>query len=119
MASSGYSLYAIDFVSAFLNALSDPNVYIKPQDGVKIQDGSCWKLKRALYGTARASRLWHKTLEKLLHSLGFIRLVADACLYYRKDKILPELIFFHVDDLILRSTPEKRKMVCCKGTKEV
>lgn len=109
MALSGFSLYSIDFVSAFLNAISDPNVYVTPPEGVQIREGYCWKLKRALYGTQRAPRLWYKTLEKLLHNLGFIRSVADACLYYRRNENLTELIFFHVDDLILCTTSDKAK----------
>ena len=63
MASSVFPLYSIDFVSAFLNAISDPNVYVTFPIGVKIPDGYCRKLKKPLYGTARASRLWRKTLE--------------------------------------------------------
>lgn len=109
MAGSGYSLFSIDFVSAFLNAINDPHVYVTPPEGVKIRDGYCWRLKRALYGTARAPRLWHKTLELLLHNLGFVRSVADACLYYRRTKTLTELIFFHVDDLILCTVPNSAK----------
>ena len=109
MASYGFSLYSIDFVSAFLNAVSDPNMYVTPPTGVNIQDGYCWKLLRALYGTARAPRLWHKTLEKLLNSLLFTRSVADACMYFRKTDEHTEIIFFHVDDLILCTVPQKAK----------
>ena len=121
MAKSGFSLYSIDFVSAFLNAINDPHVYVTPPDGIEIRDGYCWKLNRALYGTARAPRLWHKTLENFLHSLGFLRSVADACLYYRKKKGLTDLIFFHVDDLILCTIHEEAKtfLKCVKKKFEI
>ncbi len=66
-------------------------------------------MKRALYGTARAPRLWHDTLETFLRNLEFLRSVADACLYYRKSKLTTEIIFFHVDDLILCTVPDKAK----------
>lgn len=70
-AHEGYTLSSIDFVLAFLNAANDPHVYLTPPKGIDIKSGYCWKLKRALYGTARAPRLWHKTLELFLRKLGF------------------------------------------------
>ena len=51
----------------------------------------------------------HKTLEKLLHSLGFICSVADALLCYRSFKEHVELIFFLIDDFILGTVPDKAK----------
>ena len=43
---AGFSLFSIDFVSEFLNAISDPDMFVKPPVGVEIEKGHCWKLKR-------------------------------------------------------------------------
>lgn len=48
-------------------------------------------------------------MENLLDNLGLTRSVADACLYYRKDDKLTELIIFHADDYILCATSENEK----------
>ena len=37
MNSGGYSLFSIDFVSAFLNGINDPHVYVTPPKGVSIK----------------------------------------------------------------------------------
>ena len=109
--SEGFSLFSIDFVSAFLNAVSDPDMYVRPPEGVEIQKGYCWKLKKAVYGSSRAPRLWHKTLEKFLRSIGFERSIADACLYHRKKRDNPAIIYFHVDDLIICSDFDSVKTI--------
>ena len=103
-----YSLFSIDFVSAFLNAINDPEMYVSPPLGVEIGKGKCWKLKKALYGSTRAPRLWHKTLEKFLRTIRFEKTVADPCLYYRKDKNNSTgVIFFYVDYPIICSNLKK------------
>ena len=40
-AKEGYSLNVIDFVSAFLNAINDPHVYVFPPDGLNKKSGNC------------------------------------------------------------------------------
>lgn len=107
--SQRFYLFSIACVSAFLNVISDHEAYVSFPQGITNEKGHNWRLKRALYGTVRDPRLWYKTLENLLHKLGFLRLVADTCLYYRKLNRIVELIFFHVGDLILCTTPEKAK----------
>lgn len=111
MFTSGFLLYSIDFVFAFLNAIDSSNVYVTPQQDVGIQDEYCWRLDKALYETARATRHWHKELETFLHSNGLLRSVANACLYYRRSKIPTELIFVSVDNLILCTEREKARFI--------
>ena len=99
----GYSLFSIDFVSAFLNAISDPDMHVSPPDGIQIESEHCWKLKKALHGSSRAPRLWHKTLEQFIRTMRFERSIADACLCHRKLRDNPDIIYFHVDNLIICS----------------
>lgn len=111
MLTSRFSLYSIDFVSAFLIVVNDRQVYVTPPQGVKIRDEYSWKLNRAHYGTARAPCFRHKTLEMFLHSIEFLCSVTEACLYYKKTNKLTELIFFHVVDVILCLKPEKARIL--------
>ena len=86
-ATSIFSLYSVNFVSAFLNATSDPHLYITTPQGIEIRDGYCWKLHRALYGTARAPRLWHKILENLYAaSDSYAQLQMPACTTEKRKK---------------------------------
>ena len=110
-ANDSYGLYSIDFVSAFLNAISDPEMYVTPPGGINIEEGKCWRLKKALYGSSRAPRLWHKTLEKFLGIVKFDRSVADACMYCKRECEFLSIIFFHVDDLIICARSKEAKQI--------
>ena len=59
-------------------------------------------LKRALYGTKQASRLWQDTLRKALEEIGFKQSSSDPCLYRWARKDGQEIILgVYVDDIIL------------------
>lgn len=102
-----YTLTSIGFLLAFLNAVSDENIYMYPPVGMQLPKGTCWKVLKAMYGTTRGPRLWHTTLETFLVSIGYRRSISDPCLFYRADKKHLELIFFHIDDLIICSTKSR------------
>jgi len=42
-----------------------------------------WKLRRPLYGSADAARIWYQTLDEQLVSQGFTRSEYDPCYYYK------------------------------------
>ena len=42
-----------------------------------------WKLRRPLYGSADAARIWYQTLDEQLISQGFTRSEYDPCYYYK------------------------------------
>ena len=59
------------------------------------------KLKKTLYGTKQASRLWQATLtEFLVKELGFVQSKADPCLYRLNKDGSTILIGVYVDDII-------------------
>ncbi|MBW0557458.1 hypothetical protein O181_097173, partial [Austropuccinia psidii MF-1] len=109
-----------DFVTAYLNSKlpEDESVYIELPDGfvewlketkptTYIEDIGIQlinnpktfviKLKKALYGLKQAARSWYETLGNWLIKNGFVKSMADACLFIGKDVIL----FAWVDDIIL------------------
>ena len=99
-----------DVSNAFTQASMDEHdVFIEPPKGFEIweQIGGKWftkllYLKRALYGTKQASRLWQNTLcSFLVDELHFKRSTTDPCLFrYQKGKD-SILLGIYVDDIIV------------------
>jgi len=84
-----------------------------PPDGVPIQDGFCWKLKKSIYGLKQAGRTWNRTLDAALINIGFQQLNAETCLYiYRSESGDICFLVVYVDDLLLatNSTTFMRKI---------
>ena len=78
-----------------------------PLEGVPIQPGYCWHLKRSIYGLKQAGQTWNKTLDRKLQDLGFIQLDAETCLYvFQKDDQVYFLVIY-VDDLLLTASTRK------------
>jgi len=109
-------LMQIDVSNAFTQAnMDDADVYVEPPKGPY----AVWEtingkrvsmllyLKRALYGTKQASRLWQSALREHLESQGFVASVADPCLY-RKCVGDEEIILgVYVDDIIVAYRGDK------------
>ena len=76
-----------DITNAFTQAvLDDVDIWVEPAKGFdKLRDrfGTfVLKLKKALYGTKQASRLWQQTLAAfLIDKLGFKRSTSDPCIF--------------------------------------
>ena len=88
-AGKGLSLDHFDVTSAFTQSEIDAEIYVEPPPGgftPKDTKGrpKVLKLKKALYGTKQASKLWQDTLVKHLTSnMGFKRLIYDPCLFIK------------------------------------
>jgi hypothetical protein len=94
----------MDIMTAYLNGELEEELYMLPLEGVLIEPGHCWCLKRSLYGLKQAGRTWNKTLDRKLRELGFTRLNAEMCLYvHRKDNQVCFLVVY-VDDLLLAAS---------------
>ena len=95
-----------DVTNAFTQAeIDDVDIWVEPPKGFdKLCDehGSfVLKLKKALYGTKQASRLWQATLtEFLVKDLGFVQSKSDPCLYRLEKDGGVLLIGVYVDDII-------------------
>ena len=96
-----------DVTNAFTQSDIDCDIFVEPPKGFsfKTKDGkpAVLKLKRALYGTKQASRLWQEKLAShLCDNMGFSRSTADPCLFSRRDKdgsII--LLGVYVDDIVV------------------
>jgi len=59
--------------------------------------GTALQLQKSLYGLKQDPRVWNKSFDSFLRSLGFMRSEADYSLYLRHDVI----IAVYVDDMSL------------------
>ena len=103
-------LMQLDVSNAFTQAeMDDADVYIEAPKGnfgdTEVIRGKVVSkllyLKRALYGTKQASRLWQNTLREFLVSLGFQQSTADPCVFrlvIERDEII---LGIYVDDILV------------------
>ena len=90
----GWSTCSIDYSNAFVQAILKKPMYIHlPRGfhaGVQHQHQKCClKLKRSLYGSIFAPKLWYKHLFKFLIDVeGFTPSKYDPCLLYKNDIML-------------------------------
>ena len=93
-----------DVTSAFTQADIDAEIYIEPPKGFesKGRDGQpqVLKLKKALYGTKQASRLWQQALVKRLVAMGFVQSKHDPCIFRYKGPHGECLVGAYVDDIL-------------------
>jgi hypothetical protein len=62
------------------------------------------KLKKALYGTVQASKLWYDKLTSVLEKFKYEQHPEDKCVYVKYSSSGTVLIAFHVDDLFIVHT---------------
>ena len=95
-----------DVTSAFTQSKIDAEIYVEPPKGFITRDKNdkpmMLKLKKALYGTKQASRLWQETLTNyLIKEMGFIQCKYDTCLYIKRKGEHMCILGVYVDDIIL------------------
>ena len=102
-----------DVTSAFTQSEIDAEIYVEapPGDFTSKDDMNrpkVLKLKKALYGTKQASKLWQDTLVKhLTTKMGFKRLTYDPCLFMKHEGSHVMIVGVYVDDVILaHNSPE-------------
>jgi hypothetical protein len=99
----GWTLHQMDVKITFLNGDIEEEVYIKQLDGFLIhgKESHVCRLKKALYGLKHAPRAWYVRIDGYLMSLGFIKSVVDANLYYKVLYCESLILILYVDDLFL------------------
>jgi len=108
--------HGMDIVTAFLYGIMDDEVYMEvpPHYPVpKGNEGLVLRLKKGLYGTPQAGRLWYKRLHDRLQEMGFVKNPYDHAIYIRKDKTGFAAIGVYVDDILIICS--KDNMISIKG----
>jgi len=99
-------IHQMDVTNAFLYGDIDAEIYVVPPEGVSDDlavPGTCWKLKRSLYGLKQSPRCWNKRLHDFLMSIGFHRAISDYATYTRGSGHNQTIIAIYVDDMLIMS----------------
>ena len=97
--------YGLDVSNAFARAEVDEDLYVEQPHGYE-QTGPngeplVCKLKKGLYGTKQAARLWHHTFRKHLLDDGWVPYECDPCIFSRNtSKYGLEFLGIYVDDCV-------------------
>jgi len=96
-------LHQMDFVTAFLNALVEEEIYMEQPEGFNQENpGMVFRLKKSLYGLKQASRNWNKEFHNFIIKLGYTQLKSDPCVYVKVSKTGRKIILgLYVDDSII------------------
>lgn len=101
----GWHTRQIDFVLAYPQADSECDLYMEIPRGFHVngdKKGYVLLLKKNIYGSKQAGRVWNKHMDKGLRKIGFIPSIVDPCVYYRNKTIF----MVYVDDGIFAG-PDK------------
>ena len=106
---NNWPIYQLDVVGAFLNALCDRDVYVRPAPGTSAKNSATgepmvYKLERSLYGLSQSPALWNDTLNESLTVFGWKRTQSDPCVYvYTSGNIIVDQILGSTDKKIYQS----------------
>ena len=93
-----------DITNAFTEAEIDAEVYVEPPEGFVSFDShgkpKVLRLRKALYGTKQASRLWQLHLRRRLLEMGFTNSSSDPCMYAYRGERGVCLVGVYVDDIV-------------------
>ena len=114
----GWTMKALDFANAFIQATLEDTVYVHLPRGfrsmMETQSGkpACLRLRKSVYGLKIAPKLWYLHMAKGLKELGFKPSSYDKCLLFREGALLvtfvddcglavkdPKMINWFVDEL--------------------
>ena len=62
------------------------------------QKGFIGRLKKAMYGTRSAPRMWQKVVKQTMTDMGFSSCITTPCLYYHQARDI--FVVAHVDDFL-------------------
>jgi Reverse transcriptase (RNA-dependent DNA polymerase) len=97
----GLHVHQMDVSTAFLNGEVDTDIYVRQPPGFGDGSGRVCKLKKSLYGTRTAPRIWYEVLHEFLVSCGFTRSLRDYCVYVKGKGDDAIYVAVYVDDLTI------------------
>ncbi|MBW0563614.1 hypothetical protein O181_103329 [Austropuccinia psidii MF-1] len=102
-----YIPYQFEIETAFLHGDMDGLDHVKQVKGYEVRgkESWVWRLRKSLYGTKQAPRMWKAKLTTTLSKLGLMSAQSDESLFTNHDKSL--LLHIHVDDGLLISKSER------------
>jgi hypothetical protein len=120
----GWYVGSLDYSQAYLNADIDELCVMRAPIAVREFNDQgkeyYWRMKKAIYGHPKASRLWAECLHKKLVELGYEQFLTDQCVYGKwqnwdvgkiRNNQIPKdssfiFLLIHSDDIIIVSHDE-------------
>lgn len=105
-------LEQLDVKTAFLHGDLKDEIYMLQPEGFeeKGKENLVCRLTKSLYGLKQAPRCWYKRFDSFIMSLGYSRLYADPCAYFKRfgesDFIT---LLLYVDDMLVAG-PDKGRV---------
>jgi hypothetical protein len=100
------NIHTMDVVGAYLNGKLDEIIYMEQPHGYEDGTNKVCKLLRPLYGLKQSGAIWNKKLNSEFLNLGFTRLIADQCVYIRRNELGIVIIAVHVDDMTILASDD-------------
>ncbi|KAI7953162.1 hypothetical protein MJO29_008793 [Puccinia striiformis f. sp. tritici] len=118
--SKGYDIHQMDAKNAFLNGDLEETVYLRPPPGLKVPEGHCLLLQKAIYGLKQAPRVWYSALKAFFTSIKFKSSAADPCMFVSQVNGWECFVHVYVDDMIIISHDVDRfkKLISARFTME-
>ncbi|GMJ14768.1 hypothetical protein HRI_005146000 [Hibiscus trionum] len=97
-------LEQLDVKTAFLHGDLEEEIYMLQPEGFeeKEKKNLVCRLNKSLYGLKQAPRCWYKRFDSFIMSLGYNRLNADPCAYFKRfgenDFVI---LLLYVDDMLV------------------
>ncbi|KZV22485.1 hypothetical protein F511_19705 [Dorcoceras hygrometricum] len=104
-------LEQLDVKTAFLHGDLEEEIYMLQPEGFAEtgKENLVCRLKKSLYGLKQAPRCWYKRFDSYIMSLGYNRLSADPCTYFKRsggnDYII---LLLYVDDMLVAGPNKDR-----------
>jgi hypothetical protein len=93
----------LDIKSAYLNGIMEEEIFMQQPKMFSNGKNEVCLLKRGLYGTKQAGRIWNKEIDKTLSNSGWKRTIGDNCVYLQgnvKSENFKMLVIY-VDDILI------------------
>ena len=99
VAAEDLKLRQFDVKTAFLNGELEEEIYMKPPEGLKTDQGKVYLLKKSLYGLRQVPRAWHTKLRQELANMNFVASQSDAAMFTRRNENVYMIVY--VDDILV------------------
>lgn len=97
-------LEQLDVKTAFLHGNLEGEIYMLQPEGFeeKENENLICRLNKSLYGLKQAPRCWYKRFDSFIISLGYSRLHADPCAYFKRFSETEFItLLLYVDDMLI------------------
>ncbi|GJX34540.1 retrovirus-related pol polyprotein from transposon TNT 1-94 [Tanacetum coccineum] len=105
-------LEQLDVKTAFLHGNLEEEIYMLQPEGFeqKVKENLVCRLNKSLYGLKQEPRCWYKRFDSFIIGLGYNRLHADLCAYFKRFRNNDFVILLlYVDDMLVAG-PNKDRM---------